>query len=301
LKNETFYSNAKLLITGEYVVLDGSWALATPLRVGQKMEVFEHAPTLLWKNFDRNGKLWFEAEFELSPDFKELFSSEKKISETLRLILKQTRKLNPAFLQNLGAEVHNHLSFEKEWGLGSSSTLINNLAQWAKIDPFDLQQNTFGGSGYDIACAAYDVPILFLKKNDKVEIIPIKINWPFKDELFFVYLNQKQNSRESISYYKQLPQADEKTLRQFSDLSTKFVLCATLDDFEKLIQKHEALMSKLLNLPPVKEKLFPDYPGSIKSLGAWGGDFVLVTRKDVQQYFPQKGFSIVFSFKDLVK
>lgn len=119
--------------------------------------------------------------------------------------------------------------------------------------------------------------------------------------MFFVYLNQKQNSRESISYYKQLPQADEKTLRQFSDLSTKFVLCATLDDFEKLIQKHEALMSKLLNLPPVKEKLFPDYPGSIKSLGAWGGDFVLVTRKDVQQYFPQKGFSIVFSFKDLVK
>lgn len=82
MKNETFYSNAKLLITGEYVVLDGSWALATPLRVGQKMEVFEHAPTLLWKNFDRNGKLWFEAEFELSPDFKELFLQKKDIRNT---------------------------------------------------------------------------------------------------------------------------------------------------------------------------------------------------------------------------
>ena len=35
-------------------------------------------------------------------------------------------------------------------------------------------------------------------------------------------------------------------------------------------------MSELLDTKTIKELLFPDFSGTIKSLGAWGGDFVLV-------------------------
>ena len=34
---KTFYSNGKLLITGEYVVLDGAKALALPTKYGQNL------------------------------------------------------------------------------------------------------------------------------------------------------------------------------------------------------------------------------------------------------------------------
>ena len=36
---KTYYSNGKLLLTGEYVVLDGAEALAVPTRFGQNLTV----------------------------------------------------------------------------------------------------------------------------------------------------------------------------------------------------------------------------------------------------------------------
>jgi mevalonate kinase len=36
---ETFYSNGKLLITGEYLVLDGATAFALPTKIGQNLIV----------------------------------------------------------------------------------------------------------------------------------------------------------------------------------------------------------------------------------------------------------------------
>ena len=43
------------------------------------------------------------------------------------------------------------MNFDKNWGLGSSSTLINNISSWAKINPYDLLWSISKGSGYDIA------------------------------------------------------------------------------------------------------------------------------------------------------
>ena len=39
METQTFYSNGKLLITGEYVVLDGAKALALPTKFGQSLVV----------------------------------------------------------------------------------------------------------------------------------------------------------------------------------------------------------------------------------------------------------------------
>ena len=51
----------------------------------------------------------------------------------------------------------------------------------------------------------------------------------------------------------------------------------------------------------IKYKLFSDYPGAIKSLGAWGGDFVLATRKQAIDYFPLKGYKTIYSWDDMIK
>ena len=52
----------------------------------------------------------------------------------------------------------------------------------------------------------------------------------------------------------------------------------------------------------IKEELFIDYPGEIKSLGAWGGDFILAAGpSDSNKYFEKKGFKTVIRFMDMLK
>ena len=59
-----FYSNGKLLITGEYLVLDGAKALALPTKFGQNLIVEEKDNLEIhWKSFDSDGSLWFEDTF----------------------------------------------------------------------------------------------------------------------------------------------------------------------------------------------------------------------------------------------
>jgi len=64
------------------------------------------------------------------------------------------------------------------------------------------------------------------------------------------------------------------------------------------------MLGEKLDLTPVKELLFPDFNGQIKSLGAWGGNFVLVASSDtseqVRNYFLNKGLTTVFSFDELI-
>lgn len=72
------------------------------------------------------------------------------------------------------------------------------------------------------------------------------------------------------------------------------VICTSLLDFEKLITAHEAIISKLIQQDTIKAKLFKDFNGTIKSLGAWGGDFVLVTQKTIlQPILNQKGLKLL--------
>ena len=160
-----FYSNGKLLLTGEYLVLDGAKALAIPTKFGQDLVVQKiKEPEIIWGSFTHTGECWFEAVFDL----KKLrlinctFNSDKEgssevIAETLLEILEEAKKLNPGFLASEnGFVVKTTLTFPRNWGLGTSSTLINSIATWAKVDAFKLLWNSFKGSGYDIACAQND-------------------------------------------------------------------------------------------------------------------------------------------------
>ena len=61
----TFYSNGKLLLTGEYLVLEGATALAVPTKFGQDLSVEKiKEPQLIGGSFTNKGDCWFEAVFE---------------------------------------------------------------------------------------------------------------------------------------------------------------------------------------------------------------------------------------------
>ncbi len=307
----SFYSNGKLLITGEYLVLDGAKALALPTKYGQHLDVKKiDEPKLIWESYSDTNDIWLQVEFDLprlriiSETFdSELDGGNDTLAFNLQNILFEAKKLNSEFLSNeQGFYVKSKLTFARNWGLGSSSTLINNVAQWAKVDAFKLQFNTFGGSAYDIACAQNNTPVIYQLK-DKNPLIEEAINFDpsFKQQLYFVHLNKKQNSREGIEHYQNFKGNVNTFLEEISILTEEFINCDALNDFERLMQEHEQLISSIIKQKPIQKELFSDYFGQTKSLGAWGGDFILVTgNEETPDYFKSKGYSTIISFQDMV-
>ncbi len=304
---KSFYSNGKLLLTGEYAVLDGALSLAIPTKYGQSLSVETvDSHELLWTSMDENGRVWFESTFDISsPEHdpsRQKSQEGNAIGEKLSEILREAQKLNPNFLSdNKGYTIRTDLNFPRNWGLGSSSTLINNIAQWAKIDAYQLLWNAFSGSGYDIACAQNNHPILYSLKDGKPAVNKVDFNPPFRDMLYFIHLNKKQNSREGIAAYRKKDFDKAKLVRQLSEITRKAVTCNTLPEFESLMTEHEALLSRTLQMPTVKESLFPDFRGTLKSLGAWGGDFILATGDhEVLPYFQKKGYKTIVAYAAMV-
>ena len=118
-------------------------------------------------------------------------------------MLLEAKKLNPTFLSEpSGITIQTSLDFPRDWGLGSSSTLLNNIAQWARVNPYTLLWNSFSGSGYDIACAKHNTPILYQLENTTPNVTEITFQPAFENDIYFVHLNKKQNSREGISTYR---------------------------------------------------------------------------------------------------
>jgi mevalonate kinase len=300
---KTFYSNGKLLITGEYLVLDGAQALALPTKFGQNLIVEKSGnQEIKWKSFDADGSVWFEDTVPFSEIISKNSFEKESVKNTLLTILREAYKLNPnAILNSDGYIVSTQLTFPKKWGLGTSSTLINNIAQWFEIDAFILLKNSFGGSGYDIACAQNDSPILYHLEQGKPIVEKVKFNPTFSENLFFVYLNQKQNSKSAIASYKEKKNNLENA-KEIINLLTKTTLYAKDENiFAQALEKHEKELSSILEIKTVKKSLFPDFDGTLKSLGAWGGDFILaVSKENPSNYFISKGFETIIPYSEMI-
>ena len=300
-----FYSNGKLLITGEYLVLDGGKALALPTNFGQNLIVEKgRNQEIKWTSFDSDGSIWFEDTFSFS-DISNKNVSEETTSKrnTLIEILHEGYLLNPDFLyQSEGYSVTTQLTFPRNWGLGTSSTLINNIAQWLKIDAFVLLNNSFCGSGYDIACAQNNNPIVYHLKNGNPVVEKVAFEPNFSEILYFVYLDKKQSSKAAIaSYYNNKNEDLSENITKIDLLTQEVLNTKTLREFAAALEKHEAEMSNILEMQTIKESLFPDFSGVIKSLGAWGGDFVLaIAKENPTDYFKKKGFKTIVSYKDMI-
>lgn len=290
---ERFYAHGKLLLSGEYAVLKGALGLAMPVKYGQHLEFTpSHESGLSWQSLDVKGETWLRVEFD----------------EKLQVVSSNDAE-KAAFLQNMistacllsgktipQGRVTTKLEFDRSWGLGSSSTLTHLVASWLGADPFELHSKTQNGSGYDVACAGASSPILF-EKQKGFEVTPTSLPEVF-EEVQFVHLNQKQLSKPEVDRFMSV-EHNPQDLASISSVSMSMTAAGSAKELRKLMEKHEQLMARMLNKPTVQSRLFPDFNGVVKSLGAWGGDFVMVAGEDIKEYFTAKGYHTVIPFSEM--
>ncbi len=297
-----FYSNGKLFILGEYYVLEGAKVFALPTKFGQYLDVFPiKTKTLSWKSYDADGSVWYNDELLISDILSNNQTADDKIRNTLIDILHQADLMNPNVLRNGGFVVETKLTFPRNWGLGTSSTLINNIAQWFDIDAFELLHRSFGGSGFDIACAQNDVPVTYQVRNNQSIVEQVTFNPNFKEHLYFVYLNQKRDSKEAIANFKKKQKNLTNEIKEVSQMTDELLKIQDLGTFISFFKHYEQNLSTILKTPTIQEQLFPDFDGLVKSLGGWGGDFVMVaSRQNPVSYFKEKGFLVVLPYREMI-
>ena len=304
MKTSRYYSHGKLLLTGEYLVLKGAGALAVPLIFGQSLTVSEDSSGKInWVTM-ADGKQWLKAVFDLD-DLTIIDATDTAKAEALRRFIIAAHRMNPELLKNsTGFSVLADVEFDLQWGFGSSSSLISNLAGWFGIDAFDLHFLLSKGSGFDIACARAGGP-LFYRLSEKGPLVePVAFKPAFSKHIFFVYLGQKQDSAQSIKNFGKISGNHETEIAAVSKISADIVKAATLEEFENIIVEHEKILAQVLGVKPLKERRFDDFQGCVKSLGAWGGDFAMFTWKGDRQslagYLAAKKLTVFFSFDELV-
>jgi len=304
--NRTFHSNGKLMLSGEYIVLEGALSLSVPLVKGQELVVkySDKKPALSWKTYIQD-EYWFTANYSL-PDLAIGNTNDFQIAQNLRKILLNARVLNKEFLKPAHfIDVRTNIDFNINWGLGSSSSLIANIARWANIDPFDLHFKVSEGSGYDIAAAISSVPVLYRLENDKPVFERVNFYPQFHDKIFFAYLGKKQNSARAVADFKRSSGDHSYEIEEITKISQNLVTAENMMDFIHLFRQHDEILSGILNVKTIAETRYKDFKGYVKSLGAWGGDFAMFITdypKDyLFSYFRKRDIVHWFAYKEIVK
>ena len=275
-----FFARGKLMLSGEYAVLNGASALSLPCKFGQHLQVSSDISKdeIHWESFDELKKSWFKVRFDLG--LKILESSSQKMAENLQNILRSAFELSNEVPKPF--KINSYLDFNRNWGLGSSSTLIHLISQWLQIDAMELFFKVANGSGYDVAAAGSSKPIIY-------QVIKSKANWreidlpieAFKN-CFFIHLNQKQKSDLEVAKFKVNNSITSSQINRIRDLTEGLLVLKNESDLQDWIRDHEILMTKILNQNRIQDQYFPDFEGQIKSLGAWGGDFIMASGNNIK-------------------
>lgn len=298
---KSFRANGKLLITGEYLALCGAKVLALPLKFGQRLDFLaSNAGILEWYSYDSEEKLWFEGTFDLEQETIITSSNEDKAGHLLNLLIIATKSRSSKILSG---KINTWLEFDPLWGWGTSSTLISLIAQLSGTNPYILSTDRFNGSQYDIACATSSGPILYSKKNGVPELEKADFEPIDKDCYRFIYLGKKQNSHDAISSFNHQTIKTQE-IEYINQLTQHIVSSKSVPDMEYLLQTHENYIAKFLNCDPIQKRYFPNFLGAIKSLGAWGGDYILAVSAEggayIESYFSRQNMSPIFKYDQIV-
>lgn len=299
-----FQAHGKLLLSAEYMVMHGATALAVPLKLGQTLEIShtENSSVFTWKAF-QDSKIWFEAVFDPAT-LQVLNTSNQEMASDLKNIIRACIELMPSFQESLfRKDAVTRLDFSPEYGFGSSSTLVSLLAEWAEVNPLDLHFMVSEGSGYDVACALADGPITYKLRDALPQYQHVHFNPPFRDQLWFAWLGNKQATADHLHEVAGGINPGFETKYKFSEFTKAMIEATGLDEFRRIMEEHEEELSGILGMERIATSL-PDLPGSAKSLGAWGGDFIMIAtefdRKTLETYLAKKGINILYSYEELV-
>jgi mevalonate kinase len=282
-------ANGKLLLTGEYFVLDGAKAIACPTKYGQTLTV-NSSDVFSWKSYDHLEHIWLE------------ITGNRLNTEIEKKLLAILHSIDGFSLQDT-YEIR--MDFPRDWGLGSSSTLIALLADYFQVNPFELNHKIFKGSGYDIACAFSETPILYSNDNKHAPSIEsIQISENIKPYCYFAYLNKKQDSREGINLYRKIGNDKTAFIQEISSITEELIKKQNLEDWIYLLGKHEEIISSSLSIPRAADTVLKGLPFFSKSLGAWGGDFVMIVTDEgfdnVKQELSNYSLRNIFPFSELL-
>lgn len=285
-------ANGKLLLTSEYFVLDGAEALAVPTKFGQKMVVSD-AEIFSWTSYNNKNEIWL----------KDSVSNSKFKTESLNQLFNFLNTENVELIDTFHFDTY--LDFPNEWGLGSSSTFVALISDFYNVNPYKLNKELFKGSGYDIACAFAKKPILFSKQYEfQPHIQEVEISESVKPYLYFLYLGKKQNSREGIEHYRSIKNDKNTTIERLNNLTSEIVKSSDYMEWIRLMSDHEELISSTLKLDKISNAMLNGLPYFTKSLGSWGGDFVLLIsdeeEKTIRKNIEKIGLNTLFNYNDLI-
>ena len=140
-----------------------------------------------------------------------------------------------------------------------------------------------------------------LLKFDPSERIDINdaISHPFVTSFSQSYTEELQKGKQADFTFETIAN-DVASIRAF--ITEEIIKCKDLNQFEDLIVEHENIIANATSQEPIHQSVFSAYSqGKIKSLGAWGGDFILVTSKNNDlSFFKNKGYNTILKLSDLV-
>ncbi|MFP4288286.1 MAG: hypothetical protein ACLFQS_03430 [Bacteroidales bacterium] len=298
---EQTFSHGKIILFGEYAVLEGNDAVCLPLATGQKLEIQKNDhQKICWQWSYKNTII---ADFSLDPITLQPHEISQGDPAWAAGLITAIRKQNNIFLTDSGYNVRFINHFPHDWGLGSSSATIASLCRIAGADPYIVNDQVMGGSGADIACTDKKNWFVYRKKKSIPQTWFIPFDFPFQQHVVFVYSGQKQATAEHL---KQVKEKSERKHFNASEINTLVYRCFSSNTVAELmsnIQMHEQLISEHTGHSPLGGK-FPDFNGQIKSLGAWGGDFFMAVslenQSDVKNYFQKKGFGLCFTWDEFL-
>ena len=289
-----FTAHGKLLLTGEYAITQSARGIAMPTSFGQHLSLEPHQGPehVLWEALDHENQLWFTAGF--NRDGHVLHTSSETMAQKLLAFLAPVLHSNA---WNASVRIQTKVEFPRLWGLGTSSTLCALLAQWAKVDVLSYRK-LHGGSGYDLACAQASGAISYALIDGEPEVISVQLPEVLQS-VVFVYRGEKQQTDSSLKLVGRKPfspvQCDE-----ISQLSEAFLWANSLNELESIIEEHELLIANHLGLELAIEGPFKGIHGQVKSLGGWGGDFVMLTRfEENRQWLESNGFKTIIPFETM--
>ena len=265
-----------------------------PTSFGQHLSVeSHHGPEhVLWEALNHDNQQWFSAGYDR--EGRVLHSSSTAMAEKLQRFLAPVRNSKA---WNAPVRVQTRVDFPRRWGLGTSSTLCALLAQWAEVDAFSYRK-LHGGSGYDLACAQASGAISYALVDAEPEVISVQLPEVLQS-VVFVYRGVKQQTDSSLQLVGRKPFSLAQC-QEISQLSKAFLQTNTLDELESIIEQHELLIANHLGLERAIEGPFKGIRGQVKSLGGWGGDFVMLTRfEENRQWLEANGFNAIIPFETM--
>ena len=132
---------------------------------------------------------------------------------------------------------------------------------------------------------------------------PPNRNWQQNQaNTYFTYLGKKQQSSKEVDSFLDNSDFSDIDILSVSQLSTDICKADSPAELISLVNEHEYILSTILKREPLARR-FQSFPGTVKSLGAWGGDFAMFVSASepevVVNHLHGLGFVNVFPYTDL--